>query len=738
MLKSIEIAGFKSFAKKSTLLFGSPISAIVGPNGSGKSNTTEAFRFVLGEQSKKRMRTQKSEDLLWIGNDAVSRANRARVAITFDNRPGASGKRLLDIDFDEVVIERSVFRDGENEYLINGSKVRLKDVSALLAGANIGASGHHIISQGEADRILGATARERKEMLEEALGLNVYKYKKVESERKLEKTLENIKDAESLKRELTPHLAFLERQMKKLERSRELATTLAADYARYIAAEKIYIQKESARIEQAEKEPKEALAEVSAKIEALRTQLQSGSSASAEEQALGKADERVSALLTKKGELERELGRLEGQMSFAKEQMRKRAQEEPQSVAVATVRDFVRELESEVSGAGEDANALKQTLANISHAIERFVAGALRSGASTQDDSVAESMREIEAEMAAKQREIDTFTQELKSEKEQQHAAREALRKKSEAEGDRAQVLYELKTKEDELQNLLRELSRARDALEFTQRDLSRVEEEARMGGFAQSTEAGEARSREEQRELLKEIERTHARLEEAGGVDEDTVDEHKEVAERVAFLESEIADLKHSREQLLELIADLDEEMVERFEVGLAKIDTEFNKFFALLFDGGDAHIKTVQIKARARAQSEEEEGSVGEEEEEVFESGIEVAVKLPRKKVTSLDVLSGGERALTSIALIFAMSQVNPPPFIILDETDAALDEANSRRYADMVRALSKHSQLILVTHNRRTMEAAGELYGVTMSGDGVSKLLSVKFDEAVKVAK
>lgn len=99
---------------------------------------------------------------------------------------------------------------------------------------------------------------------------------------------------------------------------------------------------------------------------------------------------------------------------------------------------------------------------------------------------------------------------------------------------------------------------------------------------------------------------------------------------------------------------------------------------------------------------------------------------------------MLSGGERALTSIALLFAISQVNPPPFIILDETDAALDEANSRRYGDMIENLAKYSQLILITHNRETMSRAGVLYGVTMGGDGVSKLLSIQFEEAVAVAK
>lgn len=125
-------------------------------------------------------------------------------------------------------------------------------------------------------------------------------------------------------------------------------------------------------------------------------------------------------------------------------------------------------------------------------------------------------------------------------------------------------------------------------------------------------------------------------------------------------------------------------------------------------------------------------------DEDEETIENGLEVAVKLPNKKVSGLEMLSGGERALTSIALIFAMSQVNPPLFIILDETDAALDEANSRRYGDMIEALAKKSQLILITHNRETMSRASVLYGVTMAGDGVSKLLSVKLDQAVEHAK
>ena len=166
------------------------------------------------------------------------------------------------------------------------------------------------------------------------------------------------------------------------------------------------------------------------------------------------------------------------------------------------------------------------------------------------------------------------------------------------------------------------------------------------------------------------------------------------------------------------------------------------YSKFFVLMFGGGSALLKRVKPKVQKKADDEllslgttETEAT---EEDTELEEGIEIEVKLPNKRVHGLDMLSGGERALTSIALIFAMSQVNPPLFVILDETDAALDEANSRRYGDMVSALAERSQLILITHNRETMSRAGVLYGITMAGDGVSKLLSVKFDEAVVVAK
>ena len=224
-LKRLEIAGFKSFAKKTTLSFDASITAIVGPNGSGKSNVAEAFRFALGEQSMKSMRGKRGEDLIWNGSAAVPRANRASVKIVFDN-----SDRALPFSFDEVVVERTVFRDGVNEYRLNDSVVRLKDVTELLARAHIGETSHHIISQGEADRILLSAPRERRAMVEEALGLSLYKFRIAESQKKLEKTLENMAQVEVVRREIQPHLRFLKKQVEKAERVEGLKVDLREKY----------------------------------------------------------------------------------------------------------------------------------------------------------------------------------------------------------------------------------------------------------------------------------------------------------------------------------------------------------------------------------------------------------------------------------------------------------------------------------------------------------------------------
>jgi len=240
------------------------------------------------------------------------------------------------------------------------------------------------------------------------------------------------------------------------------------------------------------------------------------------------------------------------------------------------------------------------------------------------------------------------------------------------------------------------------------------------------------------QEEQRKKIERIKIKLEDAGlGGGTEIMKEFEEVSERDQFLAKEMEDLTKSIESLKALIANLKEKIDLEFKEGVKKINVEFQQFFSLMFGGGHGSLAIVQNKKRKKADPDVDEEEF-EEEDAPPEQGIEINVSLPQKKVKELHALSGGERSLTSIALLFAMSQVNPPPFLVLDETDAALDEANSRKYGDMIQKLSKHSQLIVVTHNRETMSRAGILYGVTIGNDGASKLLSVKFEEATQIAK
>lgn len=255
------------------------------------------------------------------------------------------------------------------------------------------------------------------------------------------------------------------------------------------------------------------------------------------------------------------------------------------------------------------------------------------------------------------------------------------------------------------------------------------------------SAEQAQAESRHEQEERRKAIERIKIRLEDSGaGNGEDVLKEYNEAKDRDAFLTREIEDLLRSAETLKTLIKDLSEKLDTEFKTGVEKINTQFQEFFRLMFNGGTANLQVIrEVKRRRKSETElleteDEEDFIEEEGEE----GIDINITLPQKRIKGLMMLSGGERALTSIALLFAISQVNPPPFIILDETDAALDEANSRKYGDMIDNLSKYSQLILITHNRETMSRAGVLYGVTMSSEGASNVLSIKFDDAVAVAK
>lgn len=750
-LKSLEMIGFKSFGKKSSLEFTSPITAVVGPNGSGKSNAAEAFRFVLGEQSMKSLRGKRGEDLIWGGSTEVPRSNRASVKAVFDNTP-KDGKRLLDIDYDEVEIERVVYRDGANEYLINGSKVRLKDVLALLAGANIGYSGHHIISQGEADRVISATPRERRGMIEDALGLRVYQHKKDESTKKLEKTEENRKQVEALRKENLPHLRFLERQVKKIEKARSLREDLVGLYHEYLKREEEYLQYEKETIAGLQEEPSRALKEVTHRIEKIRNTLEETKAEDTESQKVLTLERELATIRDEKTKRSRDVGRIEGQIAFEErrleEEKKKVTQEEGQPIPYSVAKTFWEEVAEEIPDNYKDLETkdLITVINKVKKALQDFIEQ--HSVDTTEYVPDHETLDSLQEEKKAIEKDVLSLQEKVETQEEEIRTLSTEIEKEKDESRDLERELYALMTKESSLRATLTELATRETTLRRNEDEFNREISEgiALIGRDIQGYKEYElsehdidvTEDRDAQYERKRKLEKTKIRLEELGGASADEImKEYTEVKERDEFLESELADLEQSEQSLKKLISELDHELDEKFKAGLVDISTQFNEFFVLMFDGGGASLHETKEKGKQK----EDVFGVAEDETETDEerkAGIDIQVSLPKKRVQSLMMLSGGERALTSIALIFAMSQVNPPPFLILDETDAALDEANSRRYGDMILNLSSRSQLILITHNRETMSRANILYGITMSIDGVSRILSVQFDDAVATAK
>jgi len=211
-LKALELHGYKTFASRFSFEFPGNVTAIVGPNGSGKSNISDALRWVLGEQSYSLLRGRKTEDMIFSGSDQRPRAGMAVATITFDNQDG-----WLPIDFSDVSISRRAYRDGSNEYYLNGQKVRLKDISELLAQSGLAERTYTIIGQGLVDAALSLRPDERRKFFEEAAGIGLFRARREESLNRLESTRRNLERVQDILSELEPRLRSLERQAKRAE-----------------------------------------------------------------------------------------------------------------------------------------------------------------------------------------------------------------------------------------------------------------------------------------------------------------------------------------------------------------------------------------------------------------------------------------------------------------------------------------------------------------------------------------
>ncbi|KKW45896.1 MAG: hypothetical protein A3A43_00445 [Candidatus Liptonbacteria bacterium RIFCSPLOWO2_01_FULL_56_20] len=735
LLKRLELNGFKSFAQRTTFDFSGGITAIVGPNGSGKSNIIDAIRWLLGEREAKNLRGLKSEDLIFAGTPSKPRLGQAHASLHFDNQTS-----FFPVEFPEIAIARQVSRDGTNRYTLNKADIRLKDLIDFFAKARLGTKGLVVISQGNSDVFIQAPPSGRREMIEEMLGLREYQMKKSEALRRLRNTQVNLEKIRALTDEILPHLRSLKRQTGRWEKREALEQELRELENRFFGAEWQELKAKLANVDAAIAGHRDEARTLETEKRRAEDNLKKVEASQPEERKeLTVLREKLRGVHEKRSELQKELGRLEATLEAG---ARSSPAASPPSDGIL---EFVRKMKERLELVlQDDPITLQEAVQEIVWEINDFLATPALSRKETGSTTASRALGKIQKELEALDEKAESLVEEeknLEERQEQFYQTFKAAVASVEAAKDKLEK-WELANRERFFEH--ERLGMRREEWERQVRQAGRNPEEFQNLPAAEHMAAGEREA------IERRIFKLRGDLASIGEIDEALMKEARETEERYEFLKRESEDTEKAKGDLKTLIADLGEKITTEFGAALSRINEEFQAFFNLMFGGGRAKLKLEAAKPVAAVFTEEPAEAVlgdassqkpkGKKKEDADmdglemddEHGIEIELKLPRKRITSLDMLSGGERSLVGIAALFALISVSPPPFLVLDEVDAALDDRNAKRFSELLREFAKQTQFILVTHNRATMEAADILYGITMNEDGTSKVLSLRLEK------
>ncbi|MEN8126552.1 MAG: chromosome segregation protein SMC [Planctomycetota bacterium] len=367
------------------------------------------------------------------------------------------------------------------------------------------------------------------------------------------------------------------------------------------------------------------------------------------------------------------------------------------------------ELKVQLGQVSEQQNSIRQQIASLQSQLQHGRMGieSARSELVGCNDQITQTERNI---LVAESRVSELY---LEKEKAQQHSI-DLHHKSQELQSQKTrnqEALREQQTRQSEVEEKIHQIELTLGQLQVKEEDLTvRVLEELQIDLEQAYQDFQENDVDWDQ--VREEIATLRGKIDRLGNVNVDAIDQQKGLEERNDFLTSQVEDLNQSKNQLEQLIARINKESREKFEVTFNNIRDNFQQLFRKLFGGGKADI-------------------ILENPEDILESGIEIVARPPGKETRTISLLSGGEKTMTAIALLFSVFKSKPSPFCVLDEVDAALDEANNERFNLIVQDFQKQSQFIIITHSKRTMSIADILYGITMQTQGVSKKISVQFD-------
>ena len=729
-LKHIKLSGFKSFVDPTKISFPTNMVGVVGPNGCGKSNVIDAVRWVLGELSAKNLRGESMVDVIFNGSENRKASGQCSIELLFDNSSAKIGGEYA--SFNEVSIKRVMTRDAQSDYFINNTKCRRKDVQDIFLGTGLGPSSYAIIEQGMVSKLVSAKPDELRTHIEEAAGVSKYRERRRETESRIKRTRENLSRVKDIRDEIGRLIKRLENQAKaaekynllkkdkaKLELDKAILFSIEAKSSRDDLQKKLDSLNRDLQIKNAESET------IQSQIDQYRTENESVLSEYEDAQKnfyavgaeIAKREANLQNINKNEQETKSNLEKVKQNYEKAKETEKNFEELSPSEKAMHILDSMINTIEKygiKNDNIREKAIELKSLLTDILNI------------ATAQSKTLTE-------EYLSRQNDLeDQIVNAEKLKKSIEDEMRDFVDKSSSAES----VLVSLRQKQSKFNEELREFENKKSIADLDARTISekitniRIEQKTYEINLDNSNkkikEAGidideinfseyEDMTTDELEDKLVNIETKIIKL---GAINLAAPEEIEEESKRKEELDEQYNDLTEALEKLTGAIKKIDQETKTIFKESFDSVNSKLNEMFPKLFGGGVAELTLT--------------------EEDALNAGVILMARPPGKKNSSISQLSGGEKALTALALVFAIFDLNPAPFCLLDEVDAPLDDLNTLRFINMVEEMSKTVQFIFITHNKVSMERSDYLMGVTMQEAGVSRMVSVDVNQALEFAE
>jgi chromosome segregation ATPase len=769
-LKHMTLRGFKSFKNKSQLFFEPGISIIVGPNGSGKSNIADAVSWVLGEQSPKSLRGSSMGDVIFRSKE--EEMGIAEVSLMFDN-----SDNLFNTEFRDVKFTRRVFSRGGSEYFINSSPCRLLDIQEMTADSGIGKGLNIIVNQGQINDIAVLKPVERKIIIDEILGISKHKNRRDKSIVKLQKVRNDIDRVNDLMEEIKRTMDPLEIEAKRAQKYAEISNSLKNEEISLFIARLKRLNKNWESENQSYEDSKRKLKETEEEILRVENEREDllkliDKKASEYEFWKNKTDrfnsERdqissIAALIESKKNLFGTLYNmfdleLAGFKSSTKSMGEGTSQESDNAGAAyyeeiskglkkvdGLILNFMTKLKEKIKDEKisdyieNEGRLIQEELKSLNKKVEKGLRDRISGDHSEElnkkrGKKVAGFKERLDRVKAVKEicminlKRSERISLILNkyisaSGKIKSSLYPEFERGKDLLSNDRSRI-SEFDGKKDQLNtfrlNLENNIYKAdlkkeqiKEKVKIITDSISddyNLSMEYALKSYSPCSDI--AQSQERVKKLKSQIKRY-------GSVNPNAAVEYGKIKKRFDFLAKQRFDLIKSGKNLEELIKDVNKKIADFFYKKFDEINRCFGNYFKILFPLGEGEMA---LEKNREADSDE--------------IGIDLKVDIGNNKFVPISLLSGGEKSLVSMAFLFSIYSINPSPFYVFDEVDASLDDVNIGRFLTLVKKFSEKQQIIIITHQKRTMEVADTIYGVTMQSNGISKIVSEKIEKYAEV--